>query len=112
MRALYDRSVEPDHVEQVAEAELAGHQAPPDLEHREGDLRIEEELDRVVAGLQVDVDGAGVVGSTRVIEPKVVAEPAFGARHEHQLTRALVVEPGSVLTSAVEHLLHAVELFA
>src|SRR5690606_35390412 len=57
VRALYQRGVERDHVHQVAEAERLLGQAPADGHGRKAQRRVEEKLDRVVAGLAMDIDG-------------------------------------------------------
>src|SRR5690606_41301572 len=64
------------------------------LQLREPELRIHEELDRVVAGLAMDVDGAREVGRAVVVEPVVVGEPPVRPRDGHELARARMVEPG------------------
>ena len=66
-----ERRVERDHVEERPEAQLLGESAG----ERSGasatlDLRVEEQLARIVAGLAVDVHGPGVVGRELVVEPE------------------------------------------
>ena len=75
---LHQRRVERDHVEQRAEAELLLHQPPDARPFGHEQLRVEEQLARVVARLAVDVHGAGVIGGRAVVEPERVREPGVG----------------------------------
>ena len=65
-----------------------------------GQSGIEEQLGRVVAGLAVDVDGAGEVGGAGVVEPVVVREPRIRLGDRDELARARVVEVISRLPSS------------
>ena len=62
----------------VAKAELAQSSRLPIASFGDRDRRIEEELDRVVAGLAMDLDGAREVGRALVVVPIVVGEPGRG----------------------------------
>ena len=104
---LTSRRVQRDHVHQIAEAENLLRQPPGDARLGERQLRIEEQLHRVVARLAVDVHGAREVGRARLVEKVVVGEPAVGARDRHQLARARMVQPALALAGLVEHPLHA-----
>ena len=74
-----ERGVERNDVEQLAEAQLALGELPADGERRHLDRWIEEQLDRVVARLAMDVDRARVVRRARVVQPVVVREPGVGS---------------------------------
>ena len=52
---------------------------------------VEEELERIVAGLAVDIDRAGECGSAGVFEPPVVGLPTVGRGDEHDVAAAGVV---------------------
>ena len=64
-----------------------------DPELGRGELRVEEQLARVVARLPVDVDRPGVVGGPAVVEPERVGEPGVGLGEGDDLARPRVVEP-------------------
>ena len=88
VRAAHQRRVERNHVHQIAEAELSCARAsPPPAASAAVSVGIEEQLDRVVAGLAVDVDGARVVGRARVVEPVVVGEPGVAGRDRRPARR-------------------------
>ncbi len=97
---------ERNHRHGVAQADrLAGE--------REGDARlgprvggIEEQLGGIVAGLAVDLDAAGEVRGTVVVEPVVVGEPVVGFGDRHQLARAFVVDTERRLGAAVKNGVH------
>src|SRR5258707_621975 len=101
--AAHERRVERDHVHQVAHPELLLRQAPGDVQPRQRELRIEEELAGVVARLAVDVDGAREVGLGRRVGPVVVREPRIALGQRDELARARVVEAELALSLAVEH---------
>src|ERR1051325_8255574 len=77
VRAFHERGVEGDEVHEHAKAELFPQKFGRDLQFRKLQLRVEEQLDRIIAGLAMDVDGAGEIGRERVIEPVVVSEPGI-----------------------------------
>jgi hypothetical protein len=97
-----------DHVEERAQAKLALEQPPADREVRDAERRVDEQLDRVVAGLAVDVDRAGEVRGAVVIQPVVVAEPAIRQRDRHQLAGTGMVETERALALLIQDLLDAV----
>ena len=88
VRALHQRGVERDHVHQGAKAEGALREPRADRELRTTDRRIEEQLDRIVAGLAMDLDRAGEVRRAGVVEPVVVGEPGVRLRERDELARA------------------------
>ena len=58
----------------------------------QSELRVEEELARVVAGLAVDVDGPGEVGGLAVVEPVGIGEPGVGLGQGDELARPRMIE--------------------
>src|SRR5688572_27991313 len=56
VRSTYQRGVEEEHVQEVAEAQRLLQEGEAHLEARQPEARIEEQLDRVVARLAMDVD--------------------------------------------------------
>ena len=63
--------------------------------HRElgkADRRIEEQLDRVVAGLAMDLDQAGKIRGAAVVEPIVIGEPGVRPRDGDELARARMIQ--------------------
>ena len=86
VRALHERGVERDHVHQRAEPERAAGEAPADGELGRPDRRIEEQLDRVVSGLAMDLHHAREVRGAPVVEPIIVGEPGLRLRQGHELT--------------------------
>jgi hypothetical protein len=75
VRAFHQRGVQRDDFQQPAQAEFFLQQEFRDFELRQLERRIDEQLARVVARLAVDVDGAGVVRSERVVVPEIIGEP-------------------------------------
>ena len=102
MGAFHERGVEGDDFHQAAQAELALGEGPGDLGLGIGQGGVEEELDGVVAGFAVDVDGAGVVGGAGVVEPEVVGEPGVGFGEADELAGAGVVEVALPFSSVVQ----------
>ncbi len=66
MGAFDEGGIEGDDFQQAAYPEFLFQQELRDLRFREGDGGVDEELAGVVAGLAVDVDGAGEVGGFRL----------------------------------------------
>ena len=105
------RVLERDHIEQRAGAELALGEPPADRDRRQAEAWVDEQLDRVIARLAMDVDGAGEIGRARVVQPVVVGKPAVAARDRDQLARARMVEPEGALAVLVQHLLDPLDAF-
>ena len=59
----------------VRKSERAAREAPADRELGRADRGIEEQLDRVVAGLAMDLDQAREVRRAAIVEPVVIGEP-------------------------------------
>ena len=59
----------------------------------------------------MDLDGAGVVGRTVVIDPMIVREPAIGVRYRRELARTRMVEAEGRLAVCVQHLLNRRQFF-
>src|SRR5204863_10024901 len=91
--AADEGGVEGDDVHAVAQAEALLEEPARDAKTGEGEARVDEDLARVVAGLSVDVDGAGEVGGARVVEPVRVGEPGVGLGEEDEVSRVGMVEP-------------------
>src|SRR4051812_27216735 len=108
VRTLHQARVEGDHVHQGAQAETPFGEAGAERELRKADRRIEEELDRVVAGLAVDLDRAREVGSAGFVKPVIIAEPGVRACERDELARARVVEAPRAFARIVQHVLDAV----
>ena len=93
MAALDEGRVERDHVEEGAEAELLLDQAPDRPALGPEQLRVEEQLARVVTRLAVDVDRAGEVGGQPIVEPEGIGEPGVRLGQDDELPGAGMVEP-------------------
>jgi hypothetical protein len=102
--ARHRRGVQRHHLHGVAQPDLLARQRHAGLQLGQRVGGVEEQLRRVVAGLAVDLDGPGVVGRPRVVEPVVVGEPGVGLGDRDQLAGALVVEARRPLAVLVQHL--------
>src|SRR5262249_11097851 len=95
--AAHQSCVERSDVHRIAETEHFSRELQADAQLRYGDLRIDEELDRVIAGLPVNIDGARILRRAIVVEPVIVREPAIWPRDQDELTGARMVEAGRAL---------------
>ena len=69
------------------------------------ELGVDEELDRVVARLAVNVDRARIVRRAVVVEKVVVGEPAARVGDRNQLARARMIQADRALAFLVQHAL-------
>ena len=110
VRAAHERGVERNHIEQRPETELAEQELAERAPLRPEQLRVVEQLARVVAGLAVDIDGAREVGRLRIVEPPAVGEPAVGGAHAHDVARTGMIESGGGPCGTRQRALDAVDL--
>ena len=95
----------------VAKSERALGEAPADRELGKADRGIEKQLDRIVAGLAMDLDQAREVRRVAIVEPIVIGEPGIRPRERDQLAGARVVEAEGALLGAIEHASHSGQRF-
>ena len=98
-------------VHQTSKAEFSFREPPSNRKLRNADRRVEEQLNRVVARFAMDLDRAGVVGRTVVIDPMIVREPAIGVGYRHEFARTRMVEAEGRLAVRVQHLLNPRQFF-
>src|SRR5690625_1707271 len=79
-------------IQQPPESSLAAPELPCRGELRIADFWIDEELDRIITRLAVNIDGARIIGSASLVQPPIIAEPAIGLCDRDQLARALMIE--------------------
>ncbi len=103
----YERGVERDDVEQATQAELFSQQEAGDAQLGPAQLRIEEKLGGIVAGLAMDIDGAREVGRHGVVEPVVIGEPTARFGDGDQIARARMAQAQLFLCGGVEDALDA-----
>ena len=104
MRALHERGVLRDDLHERLETELLLQQEPGDREHRETDLGVNEELDRVVARLAMDIHAAREIGLTLAFFPPVIREPAVSVGNDDEVAATHMLNAGGGLAVGVEHL--------
>ena len=92
VRSAHQGGIERDDVQKGTLAQAAFKKFPGDAELGQAQGGVEEEFDRVVAGLAVNIDGAGEVGGLAVVEPVRVGEPGVGLGDQNELAGAWVVE--------------------
>ena len=80
-------AIERDHVEQGAEAQLLLQEPRDRPALGPEQIRVEEQLAGVVAGLAVDVDGPGEIGGQAVVEPVGIGEPGVGLGQRRRARR-------------------------
>src|SRR5690348_4984451 len=107
MRAFYERRVERNDVEQGPKPELSPQELPSHRGGGDANGRVEEELDRLVAGLAMDLDRAREIRCAAVVEPVVVREPRARLRDDDEVAGALVVDADRGLLGWPEHALDA-----
>ena len=86
--AAHQVGVQRDYVHELTEAEFF----TGELEAYGGLACVGKQFAGVVAGLAVDVDGAGVVGGFRLVGPEVVGEPAAVLGDKGEVAGAVVVD--------------------
>ena len=64
------------HIHQRTEAQSLAEQLPRDAQPRQAQVRINEQLTRVIAGLAMNIDRPREIRSAGIIEPIVVTEPS------------------------------------
>lgn len=64
------------HIHQRTEAQSLAKQLPRDVQLRQAQVRIDEQLTRVIAGLAMNIDRPREIRSSGIIEPIVVTEPS------------------------------------
>ena len=104
VRTFDEAGVQGDEVHQGTEAELLLQEAAGDFEAGQGELRIEKELDGIIAGLSVDIDSAREVRGKAVIQPIIVGEPGPFGSYDEQIARACVSDAEGGLIGAVQDL--------
>ena len=104
VRAANECGVERDDLHEETEAKFLFDEAGADGPFRMFELRIEEEFERVVAGLAVDVDGPREVRRAVVIKPAVIREPTAGVGNGDEVAGAQVIETGQRPPHAAENL--------
>src|SRR5690606_36660903 len=102
VRATHEGRVERNDIEKRPEAERFLEELPGDAAACEAKLRVEEELERIVARLAVDLDRARKVGRAAIVEPIDVVEPSLGRGDADELARPRIVEPVASFAVVVE----------
>ena len=72
---------------------------------------IEEEFNRIVARLAVDIHGAGKIGSDPIVKPVVIGEPGVFAGNGDEIAGARMGDAGSDFFFRVHHFRHAAGIF-
>ena len=65
--------------------------------------RVDEELDRVVARLAVDIHGAGILRRFGIIQPEVISLPTVRIRDDYQVTGTRIVDLACRQSIAAKH---------
>lgn len=76
MGAIDKTGVQRDDVHEHAESEAFLGEAPKNLQFRGRNGWIKEEFDRIVAGLAMDIDGAGKIRGDGIVKPVIISEPS------------------------------------
>ena len=75
MGSLHEGNIGRDEIHQHPKPEFFCQQFLRDFQLRRAQCRVDEQLERIVAVLAVDIDAAGEVRRFRVVIPVVVTEP-------------------------------------
>ena len=69
--------------------------------------RVDEQFDRIVSRLAVDIDRAGKIGRPGVVQPMIPSEPRIVPGHGDEFPGSFVVEAGGAFAVLIEHAFHA-----
>src|SRR5262249_19576864 len=97
--------VEGNDIHEGAEPKGILRQPPTEREPGKADGRVEKKLDRIVAGLAVNLDQTSEIRGAPVVEPIVVSEPCVGPGKGDEFTRARVIETECMLLAPIKHAL-------